>query len=670
VTIDVLHLDIRECLFPQIVLFKSLQSQRQPPHFSPIRPEYEHLIADWELREQKNEWITCAITTNDGYKTLAPLRYIEIADREGESGAALYIWPNFVAADWKRYYLGFFSPSNPLGIGVVHAVVGESESAGGGKAFVMVDFVPRAVVVRFDADQQQYFAQYRIAPPGPHLEEIHQTDPVKDVVLGLDFGTTNSASALFYTARTNQLRDLPIKNRTLRLLDGFVPPVGTWLPQPEGPSKSFPFIPSQLFFNAPVMQTTTESHPVEAYTIPFFQSDPDPGAAPQQRRWVGQFKWKRKLGPLALRAYEFRYLYLQLALQLFLAEVVAEAKIRPCAIKLVAARPLAFDEDDVKLHDQVLSDVQPVLARATGFDITTGPTVDESHAAAAIGQLVPEAVRTIRVDVGGGSTDICVSTARPSARDVSVVDSFEYGGEDVNAYITDRFNVSPIELSTQIRLRGSAVYRDASYLGKKEDNVAKVGRVIEQFRSGLIESVCRFIAAETSRNGDAEHAIFAFLMFGSGWKTVFDTDDHRQIEEQARDQIGKRLESYKGRKILGVAPKIICRYPPDPKAVVARGAANWGAANLNVAIPAGNTYALENLTAIVDGREEKVKWSDSLPMTFSKRVMQLRLPEQSTFDFENWALLRDLDLHPCMRDQRLIRSPFAVYLERAYKNWR
>jgi hypothetical protein len=581
-----------------------------------------------------------------------------------EKGAALYVWPNFRVDGWNRYYVAFFSPSSPHGRGVLDSVFGGRTTLQLRTEFAAIDFTPDDIVIRWDDDHgDDYYACYRAQAEFIDLN-LKKPAPAAEVTLGFDFGTTNTAASVFFVGgENNVLAALSISDCTLRLMNGVTDPSNTWLPQPK--AAQLLSIPSLLYFSARgyLPSASPDAEPVRDYTIPFFQSDANLGD------WVGQFKWANKLDGLSHKASSLRYLYNRLALQLFLAELVNSFHLKPCDITLIATAPLAFSESDRALHNRALQDILPEIKATTGFKIVLGPSVDESHAAEACGVLIPKADRTIHVDVGGGSTDVCISGQGTEGRFISVVDSIEFGGEDVNTFVSQPriSGLSVVQLGQEIRLHGAAVYHDPSALNGTQANVDSVKKVLDRFAEALIETIARFIAAQV-HDMTCSDVLFGVIMAGSGWKSAFDASDHERIAAEVGQRIHHKLEEYCLKHLIAFVPSVRCLYPPNPKQVVSMGAAKFRAAEFRFGQSVGKTYVLENVRALVGGNEQELPWHRMLPLEFPVHPAELRVVQPS-FCTEDWSKVVPNEFEFCMKKNELVRSALALYLTKYYKRW-
>jgi hypothetical protein len=594
------------------------------------------------------------------------------------------VWPDFQVRGWNKYYIGFFPAAVAVsyGSGEVHEVWGRRDGdtqnplvrATVSNRYCQVDFVPESLVVVWKVDSDRYYARYGTrSPEAAHLgQTAWRSYPT--LTLGFDFGTTNTAAAAFAVPEPdasggNVDMPLPINHRTLRLIDGRISAENTWLPQPS-PGQTLPFIPSQLyFFDADYLPLLgAGDQPVRHFTIPFFQD-----RLPEDRCVAG-FKWAVNLRQHQDKAPALRYAFCRLALEMYLAELVGTYGIVPSPITLVATYPLAFGPKDLAIHNTVLEDLRQKLEEATGFRIALGRSLDESHAAEECGESITGADVILYLDVGGGTTDVCISQWNGQARCVSVVDSIEYGGEHVNSAIEGLTTLTPAQLRQRIRTDGAAVYHDPACFAGNYQRVEAVEEVIGRFRLGLVEIASRFAAAEFKSNPAAAGRI-GLMMFGSGWKTVFQTDDHNAMEREAAEGIGQRLRDFQTAGILEGVPEVVCKYPFDPKGVVAKGAARVGGRKLMIDQGDMETYLLEDLRVVTGNAEKRFEWSRRTPIRFDATPGKVLLANTARFNFEQATvleggravLLEELDFSGSVRGSDIARSPFVMYVSKYYR---
>lgn len=666
VTVEAQLLSLENCLYPRLAIFKRNRDDRDPPHFTPLRPEYELFIERCELISYSQNHRAYRVRSRDGFESTHTVGAVEILETE-RSGAALYIWPNFLCPGWKRYYVAFFSPETPSGSGRIEYVIGSTEQLAPGELYAAVDFVPESVVIKWTADGREYFARYRTQEgSAPHLltqDDLGQFGTVENLTVGYDFGTTNSSAAAFYTdGQGNQEVALHIHDRTLRLLDGKVAdPENTWLPQPTPGSEPFASIPSQLYFQRGCYWNWINDHcqPPLDFTIPYHQRLP----GETNDRVASEFKWRTRLRhPQA--AETLRRLYFNLSLQLFLAELVGQYRIQPGELRLVSPHPLAFEDEDILLHQSTLRHIQPLLEAATGFRIVLGERLDESHAAEACGETIPEAAVTIYMDVGGGTTDLGVSAGAGRQRQVVAVDSIEFGGEDLNRAVEPLAGVTAAELRATIRRNGSRTYQDPAIFQGNEQHVGLVRQAIERYRRGVIEIAARFVAA-AAQAGEGELPAIGLMMLGNGWKTLYpDSADHAAIAENVRRQVERRLDDYRRCSVLSRQFSLLCRYPPDPKGVVAKGAAKRIALPFDQVQAQTQTFLLENVEILVNNQLRRFRWTDFTRQDLNGVPQSVWVVESDGFNFD---LPDGEQLDECVRGTMLWRSPFSLRITKHYR---
>jgi len=232
VRIRCVPLDIHACFFDRLFVFRAdgLESVREPGHFSPLRPDREHLIRKWSVSSATPSYRAYNVTTSTGWTVSIALACLEVTELAGELGAALFIWPNFVAPDWRRYYVAFYPPSVPkaLGTGGLESAWTRNRQATQGPQFepVPIDGLPGAqilevpdrIVLQWTVDGIEYVNAWRTDVDEPDVPHLQDSDPVRAerINVGFDFGTTNTAAAVFYALPdekrqvTHSAKPLPI----------------------------------------------------------------------------------------------------------------------------------------------------------------------------------------------------------------------------------------------------------------------------------------------------------------------------------------------------------------------------------------------------------------------------------------------------------------------------
>jgi hypothetical protein len=679
-------LNINECFFPRVFVFRTPDAvaRRDPPHFSPVRPEFEHLIRKISLLNSSQSHRTWEVTTNTGWSAPVAVPCLEVTEIEGQDGAALYVWPDFVAAGWNRYYVTFNPPGIPtrLGTGNLHEVwtrsspdaICERITSGAEVSGTEYNAVPARIVLRWIVDNCEYFGAWRCdlnENDVPHLRRITPVNAI-NVNLGFDVGTTNTAAAAFYGLPDDRMQptnSLAVHDRTLRLLSGKVSPNIQWLPQPADRTKPLRTLPTQLLFeSARRMQSPAANFTApRQFTIPFYQSEDSSSEA----RSVGQFKWARALGPLAENASIYRQLYLRLSLELFLAEIVASEQIAPGPVSLVATYPLAFSPEDYKLHVDSFEWVRPALEAATGFRISLHAPLDESHAGQSCDIPIQPGRISFFMDVGGGTTDICLSNPERGA--IFVVDSVQYGGEDLNDRVFDEklTSYAPQEFRRKIRTAGALTFLTAENFSRDASKWQAANRIRAHLQRGLVECAARYVAAQAVASA-GNTPEFHLYMLGLGWQTIFahpEYDTPEKIAAAFRERINERVAQLHEAGIIGRKPALHCEYPPEPKSVVARGAARSTDPSRAPLDGSRRSYLLQDVRIITDRGQSTHPWTTPIPLRVGARITQLRRCDLGRFQFEtlhqppngaNWEAQKLEDC--CVWRDTVEHSPFRLFL--------
>ncbi len=685
-------LRIQHCLFERVFVFRpedNAWGHREAPQFSPLRPEREYLIARWSLVGGGANYREYKVTTNTGWTRSVVKPCAEIPELAGQSGAALFIWPNFVAQGWNRYYVTFYPPSIPtlFGSGGLHQIwtrkAGSANAAfeqvpvhhnQGGELLAR----PDRIVLSWLTDGVVHFSSWRSdldEPAVPHLERIEFVR-AENLNIGFDFGTTNTAAAANYRLpdmREEPLKSLGIHNRTLRLLSGAVSADLQLLPQPDG-DKPLNSLPTQLMFeSAQLLQEVPENiiAPLQ-FTIPYYQSE----SVASETRSVGQFKWAKALGELRKNAARYRALYLRLSLEMFLAEVVGELHIAPSKANVVATYPLSFTPEDLQLHRNSLQAAHQAVEPATGFTLFIGPSLDESHAGQNCDIPNRPGEYSLFIDVGGGTTDVCLSA--PDGQDILVVDSVEYGGEHLNdrVFKEQLTNHSPQQFRREIRIGGGAAFRSSDLFARDNAKFQRIGKVRTHLQRGLVEYAARYIAAQIVSSPNS-NPVFTVYMLGLGWMTIFaHIDPLNAIAEEFSKKLNARLQEMKTVGLVQSLPSVTCKYPENPKAVVARGAARCYDVLRQAPENSERSFMLQNLRIVTASGENVHPWSTRIPVKSDAQILQLQAIDLAKFGFETSLTLPSVPepstwpnelLQSCVYQNEIVHSPFRVYLS-AYKN--
>jgi hypothetical protein len=679
-------LRIDDCLFERLFVFRpeaDSWARRDPAQFSPIRPDHEYLIARWSFKAGSSSHREYKVTTNTGWTCHVFKPCAEVTELPKQPSAALFVWPNFVAKDWKRYYVSFYPPSIPtlLGSGRVEQIwtcKGEGRDSSfeevskqpwqGGELLSR----PDRIVLSWTADGVKHFGSWRsdLNEPGvPHFEKIEFVR-AENINIGFDFGTTNTAAAVHYQLpdeKKEPIESLKIRDRTLRLLGSNVSADLPWLPQPENGSKPLMSLPTQLMFeSSQLLQSATANliAPLQ-FTIPYYQSE----SIASETRSVGQFKWAKALGDLRKNAANYRALYLRLSLEMFLAEIVGACGIPPGPASLVATYPLAFSPEDMQLHRDSFEQAREAVESSTGFTISLGPSLDESHAGQSCDIPHRPGKYSLFIDVGGGTTDVCLSD--PDNIAVLVVDSAEYGGEDLNERIfadglTDR---SPQQFRREIRTMGGAAFRSSELFARNNEKWQRSNKVRWHLQRGLVECAARYAAAETVNAPKAE-LLFEVYMLGLGWMTIFaEIETADAIAAEFAKKVNARLQQMKTAGIAKDVPTVSCEYPANPKSVVARGAARCLDVQRQAVDNSSRSFLLQDVRMVTVAAENVYAWSTRIPLTSNVQILRLEAIDLAKFAFEtttalphgsNWA--KDSLREQCVYQNVVVHSPFRLFL--------
>ncbi|HTU44222.1 MAG TPA: hypothetical protein VMF91_04135 [Bryobacteraceae bacterium] len=697
------EMHLSDCLYTHVAFFATLERHM----VSPVRPEKRHLILDCRLvPDRSTATVVYEVYARGGYRKTVSRACVTVPNPT-ESGdrklnqAALLIWPNFKMSPtkpgersdnipdcWRRYYVTFVTPSVPQGRGELHRILSLDDKglvasiwdADGLSA--ELDAAPDLIELVWEdnVDHQTYYSVLK-----PEFRTI-KPSPVEKVTLGFDFGTSNTAAAIRVirgaSMDSDDLSILEIADLTLQAIAGQTMVETSWLPRPVSPA---PSLPSYLYFpNRGSREIHDGFRPVEDYTIPFSQRDL------VDRLAEGGFKWKKHVKegrPLAT----LRFLYLRLALEMYLAQAIVDYELAPCSIELVATFPLAFDKEHLELHETSFKNVIASLEQYCPFRFIPSLDLSESHAGENGSDPIRDIEELLIVDCGGGTTDICVTEPvspsdsndldpRPGKRRaVFQQDSIEYGGESL-ILATQKLTRGPMglfELRQMIRTRNPTALDEAElYVDNKAHLQAQ--DISWKFRRGLIEICARFIAARiTSLHAEGEPPRFGLLMLGNGWRLLKPAGKGQDLAEFVRQRIEKRLGEYRQAGDLARLPKSISViYSKLAKGAVALGAAKKDYMD----VPPGNqqrTYMLLNMTMAI-GTIRRLPWIETVPYNLDSKPANLKLDGVQQFGFDDAEICQrppgrdkvpaaEIDfLRECApaadKVLQIRRSPFGMYM--------
>ena len=681
---------VEDCLYDHVAFFEAFDRSR----VCPVRPEAQHLIADWRLATGGGTHaVIYEVIAKGGARKSVSVACTTIPNPpqgSKQNEAALLVWPNFKmrapsdGRTWKRYYVTFITPSVPDGTGELHRIGGSAnEVCQLGGHWAELDFVPYWIELKWEdnRDKQTYFAVVK-----PELRDVVPTNAER-VTFGIDFGTSNTAAAIRIAWGGSQRADeaiLRIADLTLPVIAGEITKETYWLPRPAAPASS---LPTYLYFSRALQphEIHDRLRPVEDYVIPFAQIDLVDDYS------IGGFKWKKLVEKRALKDQvgALRFLYLRLALEMYLAQAISDYSLGPGPIELVATFPLAFDNEHQNLHHTSFQKVCELLETCCPFRFSLATDLNESHAGENGSDPLTDIEELLIVDCGGGTTDICVTEPFPSEPDgdtepggrraVYQQDSFEYGGESAVGAIQPltRGPMSLFNLRQTIRERQASALQDpALYADRRAHEGAQ--RIGWSFRAGLVEICARFIAArmESLYSGPKTAPRFGLLMLGNGWKLLEPAAAQRNVtlSTYVKEQVDKRLQDYQKAGMISKLPaEIKPVYSAHAKGAVALGAAKK---DLITVWPGQQeqTYMLLDMEMAIGNSPRKLGWRETVPATLDSRPRSLRLDGTQQFGFDD-TQIRDASgqavsavdfLAHCAPDvdktKQIRKSPFGVYL--------
>jgi hypothetical protein len=657
---------LQDLIYTKLILLPSAELAC----FTPVRPEMRQFVRRCDRIDPSTNQTSAIfqIETQDGYIGKVAADCVSIP---AESRIALLLWPRFRRQNWTRYYVGLWVPNFGGGRALISRVVLDIGTAAVNEVYAQLNGIPVLIELLWhnDRDDTDYLCGLM-----PQLEE-RAPESADYLTIGFDFGTSNTAAAIRYERRGAEVHTaISFSDLTLPVLAGREPPESTWLPRPQG--LGAPSIPSQLFFfqKTDLRSVHEQMVPVRDYCIPFAQHD----VAHQHA--VGGFKWASALESTADKADIFRFLYLRLALEMVMSQTIWEHRIPDGALKLVATYPLAFEETDIRLHRESFSRVLNAMKGTIPFNLQLDWEWNESHAGENAGGKPVLGNEILMVDVGGGTTDLCISTPE---RKVLKQDSFEFGGENVLKALLPHTHLSSLsELQNRIRVEGSGVLDTQIYVDISAKR--RAFEILRAFQAGLVEICARFIAVRyQSEWAKMEKPMsFGLLMLGNGWRLLEPlaaAAGNRELNDYILDLVLSRLEEYRVKDTLARGTiSIEARYPPNPKSAVSLGAA---AIDRIKELPKRNpsSHILLNMVAHSTAGTAQISWQAPVPHHLSHAPSSLILDGAGQFGcaFESEIHVFEkgirtpiphfdfkCDCAPMAEHHGIIRrSPFALYVK-------
>ena len=619
--------------------------------------------------------------------------------------ALVLVWPDFRLQGWESYFylVDAEEPMRRAGLGVSLLRKGETPEVrreDRGKVAEAFD----AVEMVFLGDGTQEPEHAGIFCPDWRSLDRGNTP----VTLALDFGT--SATVLWYQVGEDHRRPLMFEDLTQTVipheeLSQEVLAESRWLPtynpggtaqagtagreesKPNGDDASPSwFLPSEI--------VVSNGHgsglgwtPIRDFRLLHPRATRPQGevlynikSEPPQETNDGRFRFSELVSN-----------YLEMVLLLSLASVLKELP-RTGYFKLRFAFPRAFSDEKLGRYVEAFGEALERVRESTGLRCNDHCFLDEAQAAAHAIQARGDAALVL--DMGGGTTDICIFEWKKGVLEPVLLDSLQYGGSDfLNLLVTHKhlFPNPALEgedprlwLIREVRLHGfgSVVRR---YYTAEQTAKQQTAKLLTRFFDPVVFFVRRLFdsLAEQGRPELAKGSLSVYLM-GNGWSLADAISAVDSGQGRNYSQVLERLLMNRGFQASVLTKPDGVEGWTGPKAAVAYGALKAPEnVLLRTAEAAGGDGGIRSILGfdleIDDGSNNRTKadWHAPVPLalagsTCAPLLSGITLPEEWSFvDFSQPEVIRRLE-EICSRDvekvgnHRLKRSVLARFVENVY----
>ena len=415
-----------------------------------------------------------------------------------------------------------------------------------------------------------------------------------DVKVGLDFGTSHTVAAV-KTDGKEHLVELPPELAsphdplTLHVSENWSHVKGTfdddglqargiWSPtytDEPVPRQAAGLIPSELLTIRPLASLSDDPSPWQPgrdCVIPYMHMQRKDLAA----HLLSDFKWKASSAAFRDREPMLREIYLGMALELVLADVVwRRLRKLPKRVEFTFTYPLRDSPEQVQGYEHTLRQVMESGTRSLGckLELTDGIGIYNESSAAKGGTEVFGEVCLVG-DLGGGTLDLFISAYGGGGVDFEeVADSAKLGGNELlrtMAEHPDRFlppgwASPPEEAQTQLRAwmrsKGCAALFGGGNEAERHDGLevkgfarpgaAKAARaLIERYFRLIVEYMARSLVAYLVRHwydrvlekrpGDRDKLRVLVQLRGNGWRLWHGSANYAEIEEKVAAVVAAR----------------------------------------------------------------------------------------------------------------------------------
>jgi hypothetical protein len=531
----------------RLVFFNDGESTRMPD--LPIRGEYFGLVKLAEMDHNPGiDRLTKEYIANlrvEGWEETITIRYPENVIEYEE--ALLLSWPNFKLKDWNIYYylLESIPTLNKAGLSL-RALAENAQpkllNANRGQITQNVDAFE--IVFSKDGKIDKQAGIYSLSKYSIRRGETPLT-------IALDFGT--SSSSVYYKLGDGPEEILRYEDFTETIIENSklsdnVLRYSDWLPtyrindvktawqfyrdqldsfdnMPSDPQEIIDrlnySIPSELIAATPISAESLE-YPLTGYRICH------PYAARPDGEVIYEAKTMDVKGDDKAR-YSYEQVvsrYIETVLVIALASI-ARKEERTGYLIVRASFPRTFDSDKIRLYLICLNKILKKVESYTGFVTNSTYYIDESKAAAY--SMPVKGGLALVMDMGGGTTDICIFERKEDKLEPLFIESLLYGG---NAYLrlladkgslfpkpSEKFDNRLLWLLREIRLRGFDTVVRTQYRGNTHSRDLALDLLL-QFYSPIAYFVSlMFDALSIYRNEkkDYKKEEITYYLAGNGW---------------------------------------------------------------------------------------------------------------------------------------------------------
>ncbi|MCB9743518.1 MAG: hypothetical protein H6741_05785 [Alphaproteobacteria bacterium] len=560
-------LNLRDICFPAVPRLLDREGGVRLPDL-PVRPEYTDLVDEIAAPAEEVDG-RYRVSVRFKGRARPDTLTLPFRSAQGEAlrGLRLATWPNVPVKEWSLHLVGAWL-DDPAQLGGARL---EISAVAGGQDLIARDAAgaavqaqrpyavrqlkgrPAWVGLRLDAGGRMEAGGCFSVPAATRSLGGNR----ERLLLGVDFGTSNTYVAWRRDDPTDTPRPVPMRDLDLVLVDGRDRPDGqawpdTW-PPVKGGSPGGSTFPSVLVTDRPAASGDSESWRLgEDVGLMSFDEQARELAWPESEHLVTDLKWGPRTSAGPLPDARARQLFLEGLLMAALANLVAEESVHPNAAIVRWSYPAVFERqrEQDRLEDQ-RADFEAVakrLSQHSGLVVSAEQGADEARAAS-VGGTGQDADDLLCIDMGGGTVDILFHEWLPFGNrpaPVHALTSFRFAGHDyVNMLVEGRFlnaDISRERLLREVRVHKRLGQRFAAWAFDPRRRQAALKRSVMFYRY-LLEVMARLIAARMldargAGSGDRPYTV-SVQLFGNGWGflDLVDPDHHYYIRTWLKDRV-------------------------------------------------------------------------------------------------------------------------------------